>query len=297
MLASTPNDRTETQYMSEYFTYKDMYKDLSSQFNLALVWEKINTLLLHKAWLSDLYENELTVRMDPPYLISALQQADGNVIRLSTHPLSTAMRTAFSYTGNDGHDISTIIPSLNTKTHSTVATAANPKPYMNYITSIVDANGYIQRIEQFSLKDALADDSVIGESNAKVRSNQNYISAVYGKNGKIDHIGENALSNVVSKVRYKDYVAHPGLPGGPGPILFSDSDLLQLNIIKLNYSDFEMLSVAGRIEPNTIYMTINDPGNMGYIPSDVDIDLLEQRVTNIENILAGVSKRPIIVAD
>lgn len=297
MLASTPDDRTETQYMSEYFTYQDMYKDLSSQFDLALIWDKINTLWLHKAWLSDLYENTLSVRMDPPFLISAMQQADGNVISLYTHPLSTAMRTAFSQTGNNGHNISTIIPSLYSKTHSTTSTDENPKPHLNYITSIVDANGYIQRIGQFSLKAALADSDVIGDSYARVRSNQNYISAVYGKNGKIDHIGENALSNVVSKVRYKDFVTHPGLPGGSDPIQFSDSDLLQLNIIKLSYLDFATLSAAGRIEPNTIYMTVNDPGNIGYIPQDIDADSLLQRIINIENLLDALKLKRLITTE
>ena len=261
MLASTPDDRTETQYMSEYFTYSDLYRDLSSQFNLALIWDKIQTLWTNTAWLSDLYENTLTVRMSPPYLISALKQEDGNVISLYTHPLSAAMRTAFSQTGNGGKNISSIIPSLTSRTHSTFATTAVPKAHLNYITSIVDANGYIQSISQFSLKDALADGDVIGDSNATVRSNQNYISAVYGKNGKIDHVGENALSNVVSKVRYHDYVSNPPAPTTT-TITFNDSNLMQLNIVKLNYSDFATLSVNGKLERDVIYMTINDPGNL-----------------------------------
>jgi hypothetical protein len=72
MLASTPNNYTETQYMSEYFTYHDLYTDLSNEFNLAEIWEKIQILWTEKAWLSDFADNYLSVNMNPPYVISAI---------------------------------------------------------------------------------------------------------------------------------------------------------------------------------------------------------------------------------
>ena len=53
--------------------------------------------------------------MDPPYVISAIQQCDGNIVALSTYPLSGAMKNAFTLAGNN---ISAIIPSLSRKVHA-----------------------------------------------------------------------------------------------------------------------------------------------------------------------------------
>ena len=72
MLASSPDDRTETQYMSEYFTYHDLYTKLSDEFDLAEIWDKLSTLWDQKAWLSDFADGFLSVKMDPPYVISAI---------------------------------------------------------------------------------------------------------------------------------------------------------------------------------------------------------------------------------
>ena len=244
MLASSPDDRTETQYMSEYFTYFDLYNKLSDEFDLAEMWDKIQTMWIEKAWLSDFDDNYLSVKMNPPYVISAIQQRLGNVVALSVYPLSGAMRNAFTLAGNN---ISAIIPSLNTRTQS-----ARSNAY--YITSITDANGYIQSVRTAALSDTVGD--AIGNATKQVRSNQNYISSVTTAGGKVSSVGENALSNVVSKVRYKVYDRNLASISQP---VFTDSDLLQLNIVKLSYDAFMKLSSNNQIEASCIYMTVNDP--------------------------------------
>lgn len=244
MLASTPDNRTETQYMSEYFTYYDLYTKLSDEFNLAEIWEKIQTLWTKKVWLSDLVDNFLSVDMDPPYVISAIQQCDGNIVALSTYPLSGAMKNAFTIAGDN---ISAIIPSLSSKVH-----ASSSDQY--YITSITDANGYIQSVGTKALSDAVG--TAISSSYKSVDSEENYISAISSYGGKITRLDTNQLSNVVSKVRYKQYPADQ--VDVPKPE-FSNADLLQLNIVKLSYDAFMNLSVNNQLEASCLYMTINDP--------------------------------------
>ena len=240
MLASTLDNRTETQYMSEYFTYHDLYTNLSDQLNLAEIWNNIQILWTEKAWLSDFADNFLSVDMDPPYVISAIQQKEGNIVALSTYPLSGAIKNAFTIVGNN---ISTIIPSLNRKVHSVNNDQC-------YITSIVDANGYIQSFGTKSLSDA------IGGSYKSIDNEENYISAISSYGGKIVRLDTNQLSNVVSKVRYKEYPANQTTVSKPQ---FSNTDLLQLNIVKLSYDAFINLSVNNQLEASCLYMTINDP--------------------------------------
>ena len=96
----------------------------------------------------------------------------------------------------------------------------------------------------------------IGGSYKSVDNGEHYISAISSYGGKIVRLDTNMLSNIVSKVRYKQYSG--ALDRVPKPA-FSNADLLQLNIVKLSYNAFMQLSSSGQLEASCLYMTINDP--------------------------------------
>lgn len=160
MLASEPNPDTETEFMSRYFTYYDMYNDLSARFQLGDIWNCISDLYANKISLSNYLDNTLSCQINDPYIISSLRQGylsvDGDlsvgILSVNGYRLSTGMNIVFDNAERTTHHLSTIIPSLSAKT----TTVDNNN---NYITSITDYDGHVQRLGQASLTKQIGDNA------------------------------------------------------------------------------------------------------------------------------------------
>ena len=84
MLASEPSADTQTEYMSKYFTYYDLYEQLSDTFDLEGIRELIHILWDEKIWLSSYLNNSISCDIPDPYVLSSIRQGytsdeDGNV--------------------------------------------------------------------------------------------------------------------------------------------------------------------------------------------------------------------------
>jgi len=72
MLASDPDDRTETEYMSKYFTYFDLSDCMYNDLDIASIKYNLSNLMNGKADLSGFLSNWIRCDIDDPYVISAL---------------------------------------------------------------------------------------------------------------------------------------------------------------------------------------------------------------------------------
>ena len=146
LLASEPNHDTETEFMSRYFTYYDMHNDLSARFKLESIWDHISDLYDGKISLSDYLDNTICCNINDPYIISSLRQGpmtngtetSVGILSASGYYLSTGMKTVFDNALDSTGHLSTIIPSLSSKTTNVV------NPTVNFISSITDWDGHVQ---------------------------------------------------------------------------------------------------------------------------------------------------------
>lgn len=241
MLASEPNDKTETGYMSKYFTYGDLESNLYQKFGIDFILSEISNIWQDKIGKID--PKTLKCDVESPYIISAIYQDENCMIAdLSGYRLRDGMKTVFSQDDVEA-DLQKIIPSLSENSVH-VATAGN------VITSITDMNGHVVSVGEAEAGYGIG-------SSTKVASTNCAVSSVTTNGGKVTAVGSVPFSTIVNpfitglaKVYIKDI--HDDPAGSPA---FSNSDLTNLSVLRLTESQLNTLKSNGQIVKNVLYMT------------------------------------------
>lgn len=152
MLASEPNENTETQYMSKYFTYSQLANQLSLDFGLGYLSTQIDNLWEQKADISSFKSNTLYCNTTSPYIISAISQKNGNITSLAGYRLQDGMYTVFNQASVKSN-LKSVIPSL---TSTTKAASAG-----NIITSVTTENGQVKSVGTISYAAVAAEASKV----------------------------------------------------------------------------------------------------------------------------------------
>lgn len=154
MLASEPSADTQTEYMSKYFTYYDLYEQLSDTFDLEGIRELTRILWDEKIWLSSYLNNSISCDIPDPYVISSIRQGytsdeDGNVqvgiLSVSGYRLSAALYNVFNNFYRSGRNLSDLIPSLGYHHEQAEKEKA--------VVGTYDANGHIIGFDTASISD------------------------------------------------------------------------------------------------------------------------------------------------
>lgn len=243
MLASEPDERTETQYMSKYFTYGDLAKQLSIDFNLGFLSSEIERLQEEKVDKDSLHSNTLCCNVTSPYIISAITQDGGNITKLDGYRLQYGMYTVFNQSSVKS-DLKTVIPSLT----ATTKTAGQGQ----VITSVVTENGQIKSIVAKDIKD-LMDEGGASPASQAGGDAEKYIYSINTERGAITSFQSQPLTAVVTKTFYKAQA-----PSDSNPSSFSSTNLAPLYVMKLTRSQLDYMKSANRIQPTCLYMTTDE---------------------------------------
>lgn len=251
MLASEPNDDTETQYMSKYFTYGKLVGQVSTDLCMGVIWNELSDLYENKCSLSDYLTGTVALNVSDPYIVSSMTHivsSDGRhfgMVSCDGYRLSAGMNKVFTNVQAAGRELTVIIPQLGQKT-TAVANPAN-----DFISAITDKNGHVQSYSYGKFASVVS--SHIGSDTKSVPAGY-AVSSVTTTKGVVTAVGAADIKSIVgdtSRVYYKDYT---------GAATADDAfDLTDLYLMKLKFSQLAALSAAGKVRKDCVYMTTDDP--------------------------------------
>ena len=243
MLASEPDARTETQYMSKYFTYGDLAERLSIDFNLGFLSSEIERLQEEKV---DKGESPQTFVCDinTPYIISAITQNElKDITKLDGYRLQDGMYSVFNQETVKSN-LKSVIPSLT----STTKAGSDG----TVLTSITTENGQVKSVGTTTIAGMIGS---IGSATKSASAN-NCLTSVTTVNGKVDSVGQVSFSQIVSEGgASRTYIKHIE-DGSIGlDTEFRDGDRVDIKILRCTEDQLNQLKSQGRIQRNVIYMT------------------------------------------
>lgn len=241
MLASEPDDRTETQYMSKYFTYADLANQLSIDFNLGFLSSEIERLQEEKADISSFHHNTIRCDVTTPYIISAITQSGGNITDLEGYRLQDGMHTVFNQASIKA-DLKIVIPSLTATTKNGGSGTV--------LTSVTTENGQVKSVGTTTVANIITQ---IADA-TKTAPAGNCLTSVTTTDGVVTAVGYIPFSQVVvDGGATTTYIKH--IESGSLDTTFTASDKANIKILRCTESQLAQIKSQGRIERNVLYMT------------------------------------------